>query len=93
MVIRTEASQLHLLRVFDLLCIAVAPFNRHFGVCIGVDKHVKGAVTVQYREECDGRRDLAENRLYLVLDLLLRLLNRRRLLGVGRPVRAAISPG
>ena len=36
MIIRAEASQLHLFSVLDLLGVTVAPFNRHVGVRIGV---------------------------------------------------------
>lgn len=76
MVVRTEASQLYLLRVLDLFRVAIAPFNGHFGVGIGVNENVEGAVSIKHGKECDGCCDLAENSLYLILDLLLRLLDR-----------------
>lgn len=70
MVIRAEASQLHLFGVFDLLGVTVAPFNRHVGVCIGVYQDVEGAIPVQDRKKRDRGGNLAEDGLDLVLDFL-----------------------
>lgn len=78
MIVRAEAPQLHLLAVLDLLRVAVAPFDGHFRVSIGVDEDVEGAVPVENREEGHGRRDLSEDRLDLFLDLFLCLLLRWR---------------
>lgn len=75
MIICTKASQLHLFGVLDLLGVTVAPFHRHFGVRIGVDQDVEGAVAVQNGEEGNGRGDLAEDCLDFVLDLFFGLLD------------------
>lgn len=76
MVICTEAPELHLLGVFDLLGVAVAPFDRDFGVCVRIHEHVECAVSVENGEEGNGRGDLSENGLDLVLDLLFGFLDR-----------------
>lgn len=74
-IICTKASQLHFFGVLDLLGVTVAPFNRHFGVCIGVDQDVEGAVTVKDGEESNGRGDLAEDCLDFVLDFFFGLFD------------------
>ena len=74
MIAGAEAPKLDFLPVFDLLGVAVAPLERHFGVGIGIDEHVERAVSVQHRQKGDGCSDLAEYGLDLALDLLLRLL-------------------
>lgn len=51
MVVGTEAAQLDLFCILDLLGVTVAPFHGHFGVGIGVDKHVECAISVQNGEE------------------------------------------
>lgn len=79
MVIRAEASQLHLFSVFDLLGVTVAPFNRHVGVRIGVYKDVERAIPVQDRKKRNRGGDLAEDGLDLVLDFLLGFLDDFRL--------------
>jgi len=81
-IIRTKASQLHLFGVLDLFGVTIAPFNRHFGVRIGVDQDVEGAVAVQNGEEGNGRGDLAEDCLDFVLDLFFGLLDGSCGLGV-----------
>lgn len=70
MITRTETPQLDLLPVLDLPRVAVAPLQRHLRVRVGVDQHVEGAVAVQHRQEGHGGRDLSEDGLDLVLDLL-----------------------
>ena len=45
-IISTEASQLNLFRVLDLLCIAITPFHRHIGVSISIDKNIKCAISI-----------------------------------------------
>lgn len=74
-IICTKASQLHLFSILDFLSVTVAPFNRHFGVRIGVDQDVEGAVAVQNGEEGNGRGDLAEDCLDFILNLFFGLLN------------------
>ena len=51
MIARAETPQLHLLPVFDLFSITVAPFNRDIGIGVGVHKHIESAVTVELWEE------------------------------------------
>lgn len=75
MIICAEASQLHFLGVLDFFGVTVAPFDRHFGVRIGVYQDVEGAVTIQDRKKSDGGGDLAENRLNLVLDFFFGFLD------------------
>lgn len=75
MIIRAEASQLHLFSVLDLLGVTVAPFNRHVGVRIGVYQDIECAVPVQDRKKRNGGGDLAEDGLDLVLDFLLGFLD------------------
>ncbi len=70
----TKASQLHLLSVLDLLGVAIAPFNGHIGISVGVYKHIKGAVAVELWQKGHGSGDLSEYRLDLCLDYFLRLL-------------------
>ena len=69
MIRRTEAPQLHLLSVLDVPRIAISPFKRNFGICVGVYKYIKCAIPVQLREKCHGSRNLPEDCLNLVLDL------------------------
>ena len=70
---RAEAPELHLLGILNLLRIAVTPFHRHLGVGVCVYEHVEGAVALELRQEGNRSRDLPEDGLYLVLNLLLRL--------------------
>ncbi len=77
MVTRTETPQLDLLPVLDLLRIAIAPLQRHLRVRISVDEDVERTIAVQHRQERHRRRDLPEDGLDLVLDLLLGLFGRR----------------
>lgn len=79
MVIRAEASQLHLFSVFDLLGVTVAPFNRHIRVRIGVYQDVERAIPVQDRKKRNRGGDLAEDGLDLVLDFLFGFLDDFRL--------------
>lgn len=69
MTTRAKTPQLHPLAALNLLCVAVAPLERHLAVGVGVDEHVEGAVAVELREEGDARGDLAEDCLDLGLDL------------------------
>jgi len=46
MIIRRETPQLHILRIPNLLRIAVAPFERDFAVGVRVDQDVERAVAV-----------------------------------------------
>lgn len=87
MVICTEAPQLHFFGVFDLFGVAVAPFDRHFGIRISVDQDVEGTVSVQNGEESNGRSNLAEDCLDLVLDLFFGLLDGGLCLGIGISAR------
>lgn len=43
---RAEPAQLDSLPVLDLLGVAIAPFDRHLAVGVGVDEYVEGAVPV-----------------------------------------------
>lgn len=75
MVARAETPQLHLLPVFNLLRVAIAPLHRHFRVRVRVDQDVERAVArIELRKEGHGGGDLAENGLDFKLDVLLRLL-------------------
>lgn len=77
MITRAKTPQLHLLRILDLLRVAVAPLHRHLGVGIRVHEDVERAVALELREEGDRGCDLAEDGLDFVLDFLLCLLGRR----------------
>jgi len=81
-IICTKASQLHLFSILDFLSVTVAPFNRHFGVRVGVDQDVEGAVSVQNGEKRNGGGNLAENCLNFILDFLFGLLDGSCGLGV-----------
>ena len=74
MIARAEAPQLHLLGILNLLRVTVTPFHRHFRVGVCVYEHVEGTVTLELRKESNRCRNLSEDGLYLVLDLLLCLL-------------------
>ena len=75
MIARAETPQLHLLPVFNLLGVAIAPLHRHLRVGVRVDQDVERAVArIELRKEGHGGGDLAENGLDLKLDVLLRLL-------------------
>ena len=74
MIARTETSELYLLCILDLFCVAIAPFDGYIRVRICIDQHVEGAVAVKYGQEGDRGSDLAENSLDLFLDLLFGLL-------------------
>lgn len=75
MIARAETPQLHLLPVFNLLRVAIAPLHRHLRVGVRVDQDVERAVArIELRKEGYGGGDLAENGLDLQLDVLLRLL-------------------
>lgn len=76
MVICAEASELHLLGVFDLLRVAVAPFDRHFRVCVRIYEHIECAIPIENRKEGHGGGDLSEDGLDFVLDLFLGFLDR-----------------
>lgn len=76
MIICAEASQLYFLGVFDLFGIAVAPFNGHIRVRVGIYQDVESAVPIQDRKEGNRSGDLAENRLNLVLNLFLGFFDR-----------------
>lgn len=82
MIVRAEASQLHLLGVLDFLGVTVSPFHGHFGVGVGVDQHVESAIAIQHRKECNGSGNLAEDCLDFFLDFLFGLLDGLRGLGV-----------
>lgn len=69
----TEAPQLHLLPVLNLLCVAVTPFHGHLGVCVRVDQNVERAVPVEDGQESCRRGDLPEYSLDFVLDLFFGL--------------------
>lgn len=70
MVVCAEAPQLHLFAAHDLLGVAVTPLDRHVRVGVGVDKYVEGArARRELRQERHARRDLAEERRDLRLDL------------------------
>lgn len=77
MIVRAKAPELHLLRVLDLLRVAVTPLNRDFGVGVGVYEDVEGAVAVKHGEEGYGCGDLSEDSLNFVLDLFLGFLDGR----------------
>lgn len=74
MVIGAETPQLYLLRIGDLLCVAVAPFHGHFRVRISVDEDVECILSIQDREKGDRGNNLTEYSLDLFLDLFFRLL-------------------
>lgn len=78
MIVRAETPQLHLLAVLDLLRVAVAPFDGHLRISIGIDEDVEGAVPVENGKEGHRRRDLSEDCLDLFLDLFLCLFLRWR---------------
>ncbi len=52
MIARTEAPQLYLFPVFDLLSVAITPFNRNIRVGVRVHKHIERAVTVKLWKKC-----------------------------------------
>src|SRR5271170_6789444 len=74
---RTEASQLHLLPIPDLLCITISPLNWYIGVGIRIHKHVECTVPIQHWKECDRCCYLSEDSLNLFLYLRFGLLRRR----------------
>lgn len=70
MVTRAKPPQLHPLPAHNLLAVAVAPLDGHFGVGVGVHQHVESAgASVELREEGDGGGDLAEDGGDFGLDL------------------------
>jgi hypothetical protein len=73
MVTCAEAPELYLLPVRNITRITVSPLHWHFTICICVDKHVETAVTIELRKKRYGCCDLAEDGLYLFLDLFLGL--------------------
>jgi hypothetical protein len=60
MTVRRERSQLHLLCVLDLLCITVAPLERHFAVLVCIYKDVECAFVFEQWQVSDRTCDLAE---------------------------------
>jgi hypothetical protein len=62
---------LHFLGVLDVFGITVTPFQRNFGILVGIDQDIEGAVAIKHGQECDGSCDLAEDGLDLLLDVLI----------------------
>lgn len=83
MVARAEASQLYLFAILDFFGVAVAPLEWHVRICIGVDEHVEGAITVEHGQESNRGCDLSKDGLDLSLDLRLCLLFWSSLAGAG----------
>lgn len=77
MTIRTETPQLHLLRILDLLRIAIPPLHWYLAIRIRIHQHIKRAIAIQLRQKRHAGRDLAEHRLDLGLQLDFGLLGRR----------------
>ncbi len=68
MITRTKAPELHLLSILDFFRVAVAPFQGHVRVRVGVHENVEGAVAVEHGEEGHACGDLPENGLDFGLD-------------------------
>ena len=53
MIACAETSQLHLLSIFNLLCITITPFDRHIRVRVSIHKHVECTVAIELWKKCD----------------------------------------
>ncbi len=76
MIARAETSKLHLLAVFDLLGIAISPFQGYLGLGICINEDIEGTIPIQHGQERDGCGDLSKDGLNLALNLLFSFLGR-----------------
>lgn len=64
MITSAKTPQLDLLPILNFLCIAIAPFDRYFRICICIDEDIEGAITgVELRKKGHGGGDLTEDGL------------------------------